>query len=70
MSKFVHQVKRFIRDRKGATAMEYALIAALIGVSCVVAFTVLGNGLETLFGSDADGLKGAVDGAGQEMTSG
>ena len=46
MSKFVHQVKRFFSDSNGATAMEYALLAALIGVSCVVAFSVLGNALQ------------------------
>jgi len=47
--------------------MEYALLAALVGVSCVVAFGLLGNSLETIFGSDSEGLKGAVDDAGQSL---
>lgn len=70
MVRLFFQIKQFVRDRNGATAIEYALLAALVGVSCVVAFGLLGNGLETLFGSDSDGLKGAVDGAAQNLRSG
>ncbi len=41
-------IKRFGRDQDGATAIEYGLIAALIAVSAIAAFTLLGNGLENL----------------------
>lgn len=33
----------------GATAIEYALIAAVMVVAVVAAFTTLGNGLENFF---------------------
>ena len=34
---------RFVRDKAGATAIEYALIASLIAVACIGAFNLLGN---------------------------
>lgn len=37
------------RDRRGSTATEYALIAALLGAGLVVAVTNLGAITETLF---------------------
>jgi len=36
-------------DRKGVTALEYGLIAALMGAAVVAAFTVLGGGLAATF---------------------
>ena len=32
-----------VRDDRGATLVEYALLVALIGVVCVTAITVLGS---------------------------
>ena len=37
------RVKAFIRGEGGANMAEYALIAALVAVACIVAFTTLGN---------------------------
>ncbi len=34
---------RFARNDRGATAIEYSLIAALIAVACIGAFSALGN---------------------------
>jgi len=39
----------FLADDSGATAIEYGLIAAMIAVGAILAFTSLGNGLRTLF---------------------
>ncbi len=36
-------MRKFLRDDHGATAVEYALILALIVIVCVAAFTTLGN---------------------------
>ena len=41
------------RDRRGATAIEYALIAALIGTAIVVGVTQVGVSLQTLFAAIA-----------------
>ena len=40
---------RFRQDDKGATAIEYGLIAALIAVAIVAGVTLLGNSLNDLF---------------------
>ena len=37
------------RDQKGATAIEYGLIAALIAVAGVTAFQNVGSGIITTF---------------------
>ncbi len=42
-------VARFVKDQSGATAIEYGLIAALIGVAIIGGATVLGSKLNTTF---------------------
>lgn len=44
MRAFLH---RFFDDESGATAIEYGLIVALIGVVIVAAVTTLGTNLNT-----------------------
>ncbi len=36
-------------DERGATAIEYGLIAALISLACVIAFATLGLNLADVF---------------------
>ena len=43
------QIVNFLRDEEGATAIEYGLIAGLIGAALVAALTTLGGNLTTLF---------------------
>ncbi len=38
-----------IRDESGVTAIEYALIAALIAVAAIAAFTLVGTNLSQTF---------------------
>ncbi len=38
-------LRRFLKDNKGATAIEYGLIAALIAVAAIAAMTSLGTQL-------------------------
>ena len=40
---------KMIRDTKGATAIEYGLIAALIAVAAIAALQGVGNKLGTTF---------------------
>ena len=42
-------IKKLVRNEKGATAIEYGLIAALIAVAAITAMQSLGNELETTF---------------------
>ena len=41
--------KEFVSDESGVTAIEYGLIAALVAVAAVSAFTALGGKLTTVF---------------------
>ena len=42
-------LKKLIRDESGATAIEYGLIAALISVAAIGAFTAVGSSLQSTF---------------------
>jgi pilus assembly protein Flp/PilA len=42
-----------IRDESGVTAIEYALIAALIAVAAIAAFTLVGTNLSQTFSTIA-----------------
>lgn len=42
-------IKKMIRDTKAATAIEYGLIAALIAVAGIGAFSVVGDSVEATF---------------------
>jgi len=44
-------IKKLARNEKGATAIEYGLIAALIAVAAITAMQGLGNNLKTTFNS-------------------
>ncbi|MGY9105443.1 MAG: Flp family type IVb pilin [Alphaproteobacteria bacterium] len=49
-------VTRFMNDESGATAIEYGLIAAGVGIAILSGIASLGNGLNTLFGEVAVAL--------------
>ena len=55
MAKFL----KLIRNTKGATAIEYGLIAALIAVAAIAAMSSVGNNLEETFNNVSDGLASA-----------
>jgi len=49
-------VRKLYKNNKGATAIEYGLIAALIAVAAIGAMTSLGNKLNTTFNRVANNL--------------
>jgi pilus assembly protein Flp/PilA len=49
MSNFISAAKAFANDENGVTAIEYGLIAALVGVAIIAGATALGTKLGTLF---------------------
>ena len=49
-----HLIIRFARDESGVTAIEYGLIAVLIGVAIIAGATALGGALNTTFQGLAD----------------
>lgn len=50
----------FMKDESGATAIEYALLAGLIGVAIIAAAKALGLSIVGLFGNVKSELDGAV----------
>lgn len=53
------RIRHFIRDEKGATAIEYGLIAALLAVVIIGVLTTLGGDLQNIFTDVSEGLQGA-----------
>ena len=45
-----------VKDESGVTAIEYALIAALIAVAAIAAFTLVGTNLSNTFSAVASQL--------------
>jgi pilus assembly protein Flp/PilA len=50
--------RQLARDRRGATAIEYGLLAALISIALVAAFNRLGLSLAGIFETIAAALGG------------
>ncbi len=48
---------KIVRDEKGATAIEYGLIAALVSIAALAAFKLVGSGLTTTFTTVSDAVK-------------
>lgn len=49
-------IKQFVQNEEGVTAIEYGLIASLIGVVIIVSTTAVGNALVTTFNAVAAAL--------------
>lgn len=49
---------RILRDERGATAIEYGLIAALIAVAAIAAMQGMGNQLKTTFNTASSAMSG------------
>ena len=50
-------IMQAVRDTRGATAIEYGLIAALIAVAAITAMQGLGNKLKTTFSNVSTNMK-------------
>jgi len=51
-------IRKLIKDKKGATAIEYGLIAALIAVAAITAMQGLGSSLSTTFNNVSTAMDG------------
>jgi pilus assembly protein Flp/PilA len=49
-------LKRFLHEEDGPTAVEYAVMLALIIVVCIVAIGTLGSNASSLWGSNESNL--------------
>ncbi|NYD90110.1 Flp family type IVb pilin [Sphingomonas melonis] len=50
-------IRKFIKNSKGATAIEYGLIAALIAVAAIAAMRGLGTQLTSTFSNVSSNMK-------------
>ena len=56
MRKFAQSVVNFIKREDGPTAVEYAVMLALIIVVCITAITAIGTNANKTFNNVADNL--------------
>lgn len=54
------QIKSFIHDESGATAIEYGLIAAFIGIAIIGAVAAVGTSIAGVFSSIGSTLDAAA----------
>ncbi len=59
MSKFIGGVKRFLASEDGPTAVEYAVMLALIIVVCLTAVSAIGTNASTTYKSVGSKLGGS-----------
>lgn len=53
----MNSIRNFIKNNKGATAIEYGLIAALIAVAAIAAMGGVGNQLKSTFTNVSSAMK-------------
>jgi pilus assembly protein Flp/PilA len=53
------KINKFLRNSKGATAIEYGLIAALIAVAGIAAFRAVGTSVKGTFNNASNNMNAA-----------
>ena len=53
-------IKSLVRDESGVTAIEYGLIAALVGIAAMAGMKLLGTSLNTIFTNVGNTLTNAM----------
>ncbi len=61
---------RLIKDERGATAIEYALIGALVSLGAITTMELVGTSVTGLFVTVSGDLAGAAAGTGGSGTGG
>lgn len=57
MKKFLQFTKKFLKDERGVSAIEYGLLATLIAVAIIVGATAVGTNLNAKFNDIATKVK-------------
>ena len=60
MKRLMHKAARFLKKEDGPTAVEYAVMLALIIVVCLVAITTLGSQANNTFSNVGNKLQSAT----------
>lgn len=56
MTQLIHSAKIFLSSEDGPTAVEYAVMLALIVIVCLTAIQAIGTNANTKFQASADAL--------------
>jgi pilus assembly protein Flp/PilA len=64
MKNFALKIKKFLLAEDGPTAVEYAVMLALIIVVCLAAISAIGDNASTTFNNVSESLAGAGGGGG------
>ena len=56
MIRFANKMRRFLASEDGPTAVEYAVMLALIVIVCMTAITTLGTNAKASFNNTANSL--------------
>lgn len=59
MKQLINETRKFLQDEEGVTAIEYALIAALIAIAVIATVTLVGTQLNSVFMRICNALKGS-----------
>ena len=62
MKNFAQKVQRFLKSEDGPTAVEYAIMLALIVIVCLTAIQAIGQNASSAFQDIADDLNDARSG--------
>ena len=65
MKKFAKKVQNFLVSEDGPTAVEYAVMLALIVIVCLTAIQAVGTNAANTFNAIADDIDQVEDNAGQ-----
>jgi pilus assembly protein Flp/PilA len=58
LHRFMSPLVKFLKDESGPTAVEYAVMLALIIVVCIAAITALGSNANTTFSNVGTAIQG------------
>ncbi len=59
-NRLTNSIARFVRQDRGATMVEYALLLALVALVCIVAVGTLGEAAEGLFTRNGSSLMNSL----------
>jgi pilus assembly protein Flp/PilA len=54
------RVIKLLKDRRGASAIEYALVASLISVAAMAGYSALGSSVAGSFNNTSDTISGQL----------
>lgn len=61
MNKLKNQITRFMKDESGPTAVEYAVMLALIVAAAIGSITLFGNQTNAVWGNNTGSITNAIN---------